>query len=233
MAAAEGGCPRGQFELAYAYQRGEGGLPQSWELTVKWLLKSAEGGNAMGQRELGGCYSMGNGGLVPNLATSVAWYRKAALQGDMHAQYYLGMAYFGGSGARQDINLAKEWLKKAAAQGHEHAQTTLGMISLIPVHADTLTPEDFLSGLTDAAEHGDPNAQHRLATLHRSGDLGVERDARRARELLKASASQGNSSAATSLTSMRACACCGTPHPRFMCQRYGGQGESLVPPHTR
>ena len=110
--------------------------------------------------------------------------------------------------------MAEEWFTKAAAQGDEEAQEALRIMPFDPTAADIPSRH-----LVDAAERGNSDAQYLLANPHRSGEHGTERDTQRARELLKASAAQGSRDAASALTSMRACAACGTPRPRYMCQR--------------
>ena len=214
-AAAEQGCPDAAVLLAGNYEKGSGGLPQSWGLAAKWFLKSAEGGNAEGQREIARYYADGRGGLATNDVTAAMWFRKAALQGDTHAQLSLGGLYFTGVGVEKDVKLAEEWLSKAAAQGSETAQIFLRGIARNPTGFDWLK----LSQMRDDAEQGDQKAQYELAHLHRSGASGVERDTQRAKKLLKASAAQGHTAAASLLSEIKACSCCGAPRPRFQCQR--------------
>ena len=105
---------------------------------------------------------------------------------------------------------------KAAAQGHEGARQALLIMAQHPAGADTPL---YTSALMDAAQQGNSDAQCMLATLHRSGESGVEQDTRRAKQLFKASAAQGSSEAAASLTSMRACSACGAPRAPYTCQR--------------
>jgi len=168
---------------------------------------------------MGSGYATGHGGLPLNMATAVAWFRKAALQGDAEAQGTMAGFYTMGMGVGKDMKLAEEWTKKAAAQGHEGAQRELRKWAGQPPNTFPGSSESVLRTLTSAAEQGDQAMQRLLATLHRSGECGAERDAHRAKQLLKAGAAQGDSDAAGLLAGMRACASCGAPRPRFMCQR--------------
>jgi TPR repeat protein len=116
---AEQGHPRGQYLIAYQYERGEG-VRKSNEEALRWYRKSAEQGYAEAQNYLGMMYE--NGILVKeNWAEAVRWIRKSAEQGNMEGQFLLGRAYQFGMAVPQSRQEAIKWFDKAGDQGHDQA----------------------------------------------------------------------------------------------------------------
>jgi TPR repeat protein len=116
---AEQGHPRGQYLIAYQYERGEG-VRQSRDEAVRWYRKSAEQGYAEAQNYLGMMYE--NGILVKeDWAEAVRWIRKSAEQGNAEGQFLLGRVYQFGMAAPQNRQEAIRWFDKAGDQGHSQA----------------------------------------------------------------------------------------------------------------
>jgi hypothetical protein len=90
-----------------------------------------------------------------------------------------------------------------------------------PAGVGTPSSEGFMGHLSDSAEQGD----RRLSLCFPpfiapvSSAVVLRETHERAKQLLKASAAQGHSGAASALACMKACASCSAPRPRFMCQR--------------
>lgn len=116
---AEQGHPRGQYLIAYQYERGEG-VRQSREEAVRWYRKSAEQGHAEAQNYLGMMYE--NGILVKeDWAEAVRWIRKSAEQGNSEGQFLFGRVYQFGIAVPQNRQEAIKWFDKAGDQGHSQA----------------------------------------------------------------------------------------------------------------
>jgi TPR repeat protein len=116
---AEQGHPRGQYLIAYQYERGEG-VRQSREEAVRWYRKSAEQGYADAQNYLGLMYE--NGILVKeDWAEAVRWIRKSAEQGNSEGQFLFGRVYQFGIAVPQNRQEAIKWFDKAGDQGHSQA----------------------------------------------------------------------------------------------------------------
>lgn len=116
---AEQGHPRGQYLIAYQYERGEG-VSQSRDEAVRWYRKSAEQGYAEAQNYLGMMYE--NGILVKeDWAEAVRWIRKSAEQGNMEGQFLLGRVHQFGMAVPQNRQEAIKWFDKAGDQGHNQA----------------------------------------------------------------------------------------------------------------
>ena len=77
--AAEQGHARGQYNLGYMYQAGEGVLKDHKE-AVKWFTKAAEQGNAGAQGNIGTMYFYGEG-VVEDYVTAYAWQIVAKANG--------------------------------------------------------------------------------------------------------------------------------------------------------
>lgn len=116
---AEQGHPRGQYLIAYQYERGEG-VRQSRDEAVRWYRKSAEQGYAEAQNYLGMMYE--NGILVKeDWAEALRWIRQSAEQGDRDGQFLLGRAYQFGMAVPQSRQEAISWFDRAGDQGHSQA----------------------------------------------------------------------------------------------------------------
>jgi hypothetical protein len=108
---------RAQYNLAVAYDRGEG-LPADDKEAVTWYRRAAEQGDPHAQYNLAVMYDEGEG-VRQDDREAVKWYRKAAEQGDAAAQHNLGLMYAKGEGVPQDAVSAYLWLSLAVLHGYE------------------------------------------------------------------------------------------------------------------
>src|SRR5205809_541257 len=76
---AEAGDAQAQFELANAYQKGNG-IERNDPIAFEWCRKAAEQGHAKAQNTLGMMYRQGMG-ISPDKEEAFRWYQKAAKQG--------------------------------------------------------------------------------------------------------------------------------------------------------
>lgn len=116
---AEQGDSRGQYLIAYQYERGEG-VRQSNEEALRWYRKSAGQGYAEAQNYLGMIYENGTG-VKEDWAEAVRWIRKSAEQGNMEGQFLLGRVYQFGMAVPQSRQEAIRWFDRAGDQGHGQA----------------------------------------------------------------------------------------------------------------
>ncbi len=116
---ADQGHPRGQYLLAYQYERGEG-LRQSCDEAARWYRKSGDLGYAEAQNYLGMMYE--NSICVKeDWAEAVRWIRKSAEQGNAEGQFLLGRVFQFGMMVPQNRQEAIKWFDKAGDQGHSQA----------------------------------------------------------------------------------------------------------------
>lgn len=122
--------------------------------------------------------------------------RLQANKGDADCQYELGRRHeYGWKRKYVKMKEAIEWYAKAAEQGSAKAKSALSLLkknSNLP-NGEThgYAPEEFLPQLQTQAEAGDPEAMYLLARCYLEA-LGVERNEKKAEELLDAALTQGH-----------------------------------------
>lgn len=126
-AAAMGGHPNAQHNLAVAYAQGEG-VEANPAKAIYWWQRAAKQGNTDAQYNLGIVYAVGKLGVEKNLQTAKMWWQKAALQGDGMAQYNLGILYANGKGAQKSYCEATRWWQKSIANGVAQAGVALEVL---------------------------------------------------------------------------------------------------------
>ncbi|NOX91736.1 MAG: tetratricopeptide repeat protein [Gammaproteobacteria bacterium] len=113
-----------------------------------------------------------------------------ASNGDTLAQYYLGKKYEYGRGVKQDTDEAIKWYKKAATQGLVEAQVKLGyMYKGQGAKIDNISAAKWFG---KAADQGDNRAQYVLGLMYLKGEIGQQKNIKKAVELLVLSAIQKN-----------------------------------------
>jgi uncharacterized protein len=134
---AEAGNAQAQFDLGFAYAKGQG-VPQDYTEAVKWTRKAAVQGSVGAQYNLGTAYYYGEG-VLQDYAEANMWFRKAAEQGLTIAQFNLGAAYSSGQGVSQDYVHSYFWYSLAASRsaGEDHEKYTEAR----DLVAEKLTPE--------------------------------------------------------------------------------------------
>jgi uncharacterized protein len=83
------------------------------------------------------------------------------------AMFHLGQLYQAGRGVASDSTKAEIWLRRAGTRGH-----TPALLALARLFMEASPAPDYESAaiaLGQAAELGDPHAQHALAELYASG----------------------------------------------------------------
>lgn len=222
--AAEQGIAEAQNSLGVQYHNGEG-VTKNYTEAARWFSESAKQGNEYAKNNLVLCYPKGYDIENDKSPQTVDWYRKAREEEDAESMYRLGMAYiFGkfveknpqegfqwtyksaekgntdamlqlstcygsGIGVGQNMNASMEWNRKAAELGNVKAQYFLGY--------EYVLSNNYSAGAKwyqMAADKNDPDAQYGLAELYYKGK-GVEKNRKKAIELYRKSAEQGNNDA--------------------------------------
>lgn len=116
--ASEQGHPAATQKLGFCYHIGKG-VPENYEMAVKYHRKAALGGNAEAQWWLGTCYLNGMG-VPEDENEGFRWMNEAAVGGDMYGQSRMAFFCLGwkGSPLKRDLKMRWEWLNLAAEQGH-------------------------------------------------------------------------------------------------------------------
>jgi hypothetical protein len=191
MDSATAGDAKAQTALGQAYADGNG-VPQNFELALKWFHKAADQGNGEAENEIGVMYRTGSG-VEQSKEEAVQWYREAARQGNGRAMYNLGAAYYNGDGVNTDEATAYAWFSLGKDAGDKNASDAVARMDkeLRPYTLNDglkLIGEMYAVGgqvkqndaesvrwYRKAAERGDMEAQVKLAAALMAGK-GVSRD---------------------------------------------------------
>jgi len=167
QSAAEGRQPDAQFEWGCCLFAGTH-VAQNRAHALVWWEQAALAGHVGAASALGAAL-LAQTDQADQAAKALQWLRSAAKAGDAKAQWNLGGMYVAGTGGlKADLNAAFDWCQQSADQGFVPAQATLGILfERAGQHALAL------QWLTLAAKAGDPEAQHNLALMLRSGKGGA------------------------------------------------------------
>ena len=154
--------PEAQFELAQAYENGDGDVERDLPEALKWYRRAAELGHVEAQRKLSEWYFKGEV-VEEDRVEAVKWCRKAAEQGHAESQNVLGRCYSEGWGVEQDRTEAVKWYRKAAEQGVGVGQYNLAFCYEFGMGIE----QDYVEAVNwyrKAAEQGHAEAKARLKT---------------------------------------------------------------------
>ena len=173
--AAEQGDASAQWNLAWAYEKGDG-VSRDMAQANDWYAQGAPGKQLSGSR--------GHGlGRTATEDPAISCIRAAANAGLPFAQCKLGDMYATGAGVSKSPDEAANWWHRAAAQGMVEAQ-----IKLWDYYANRGAPKDqeeAAKWLTQAAERGLAVAEYDLAVLYTKG-TGVPDQRHRGPEMAQA-----------------------------------------------
>ena len=193
--AAAQGSPTAQFNVARAYEEGEG-VTQSFAKAAEWYKKSAEQGDADAQTKIAYLYATGNG--VPQSEdNAVKWWEKAAFQNNSTSQFNLGVYYLF---HQNNVSKGIEWIKKAAENDNDVAQGVLGDFYFYGDYLEKSISEAF-KWYQKSAEQGNSHSQTQLGICYQHG-LGVQQSLTKANAWFLKAASQGDSIAIAQLDSI-------------------------------
>lgn len=184
LAEAEAGNPVAQFNLALAYQSGDG-VEQDKDQAEAWYQQAVELGYAPAMINL--AYLAGQRGDQP---AAMQLYLRAAEQGELIAQLAVAERYLDGIGTAPDPARSAHWYQLAADQGDPAAQFSLANLYA----TGTGVPRDYARAaelFRSAAEQGEVAAHCNLGRLFAEGGPGLARDEAMALECFRAGAFQG------------------------------------------
>jgi TPR repeat protein len=124
--AAEQGYAPAQYNLAVAYDKGDG-VAANLATAIDWYTKAASQGQADAQSNLAVLYFTGRG-VERDDVKGADLTESAALKGYAPAQDNLGKVYREGIGRSKDLVKAESWHRKAAEQGHPPALANIGAL---------------------------------------------------------------------------------------------------------
>ena len=132
---AEKGIPQAQYNLALRYDTGDE-VPQSYEKSYEWFLKSANSGFDSAQHAIGYIYLDGHG-RDKNIVEAEKWFHKAALQGHARSQFTLGLIYDIGEGIERNSTEAYKWFYLAMLNDYFDAA------SMVELTAEKLAADEI------------------------------------------------------------------------------------------
>ena len=234
LLAAQNGNAEAQYNLALAYENGNG-MTKDLSEAVKWyrkaaeqghagaqkelktaeLLLNAQNGNAEAQYKLAQAYEKGSG-VTKDLTEAMAWYHKAAEQGLAEAQYKLAEAYESGAGVGVNLSEAMKWNRKAAEQGIAEAQYKLALAyeNGTGVRADF---SEAANWYRKAAEQDNAGAQYKLGVYYEK----VKTDLSEAANWYRKAAGQGYAKAQEALDGISPVDISGRPTETTLVLPYG------------
>ncbi len=121
--------PDAEYDLAFCYEVGEGGLAKDPTMAPFWYRRASTHGDIQSMTELGRCYYYGIG-IKRSLVRSLAWHSKAALLGNTESQYVVGRAFELGEGRRKNLKSAFHWYRLAAEGGEKDAKKAIKELDL-------------------------------------------------------------------------------------------------------
>lgn len=126
--AAELGCARGYWGMAFLYDLGKYGVKRDKAKADEMTRKAAASCYAVSAAKLGATWA--DAARALGLSSSQAREqinrcRRAAAEGYASEQYNLGIMYQNGFGVPRDMAKAREWLQKAADQDDVQAKSVL------------------------------------------------------------------------------------------------------------
>jgi TPR repeat protein len=165
LASAQQNCASGQLGVAVLLIGGRLGNPDPANAAI-WLEKAATQGNVNAKLSLA-LLLTGNESAPDDLVRGARLLLELAEINQTGAMFHLGQLYQAGRGVASDSTKAEIWLRRAGTRGH-----TPALLALARLFMEASPAPDYESAaiaLGQAAELGDPHAQHALAELYASG----------------------------------------------------------------
>jgi TPR repeat protein len=201
LAQAEVGDAEAQYQVGYAYRRGNPhyGVVINLEHAFKWFERATAKGHSNAQFNLGLMYQWGEfvtkneeTGLN-HIQTALSWLKTAADAGNSVAQCNIGVCHIYGYGVDKDEKQAFKWLKQSAEQEYAQAQFNVGACYARGEGVERDEKQAF-KWLKQSAEQGEAAAQLAFGGLYTVG-YGIKKDENQAFYWFKKSARQGNAKA--------------------------------------
>lgn len=189
-----------QAELAFLYEKGQGGLLKDESEALKLYRLAADQGIADAQAGLAFLTEKGIAGLVKDEVEALRLYQMAASRGSARAQNNLGVLYqTGRAGLIKNEVEALRLYRLAVAQGSAQAQANLGVLYKNGRAGLTKDEIEALRYFRLAAGKGNALGQHELGLFYRDGLGGLTKNETEALKYFRLSAAQDNAAAQNSL----------------------------------
>jgi uncharacterized protein len=180
--AAEGGDPKAQFELGFAYRTGKN-VPKDPAKAVLWYIKAAEQNNPGAFYQLGNMYENGSG-VKRDFEEALKWYSKGAALGN-----------HGCKDGLKNVQKSIEWKRQGKAPRKRYDAETGVYYEVNPDNSITFHTGDQekLNRLTmKMAKEGNVVQQLHLGLDFLYGRNGRPKDLQQARDWLSRAAKGGN-----------------------------------------
>ncbi|OJW49041.1 MAG: hypothetical protein BGO67_10725 [Alphaproteobacteria bacterium 41-28] len=161
----EPGDPKGKFEFAMKYYKGDKNTPVNKEEAVRMFKEGAKEGHGPSQEALANCYDKGEG-TPQDFKKAMKWSLRAAEKGNADAQYRLASYYHHGRVVPPDPIEAQKLYLKAAKQGHFMALVKLK--TYYPFDEKYENEKQAVIWLQTAAEEGSKEANTLLQELQKT-----------------------------------------------------------------
>ena len=135
--AADQGEAMAQCNLGGYYERGEGGLSQSYEKAVEYFKLAANQGLAKAQYKLGSYYKSGLGGLPQSDEKAIEYFNLSAKQGDAADQYSLGRIC-------EEQGMIEEALQYYKSSAEQFDPKALGLFGIIGSTGQKINLQPYL-----------------------------------------------------------------------------------------
>lgn len=115
--AADKGHPNGQFNVAFAYRRGQG-VEKDFSKALDYYNRAAAQGSGHAMFSIGEMHESGEG-VDKNIDQAINWYRKASDKNIWQASLKLGKLFVYGKETPKNLLAAENYLKKASDNSSE------------------------------------------------------------------------------------------------------------------
>jgi len=199
--AAARGESAAQYNLAFRYEHGTGGLAKNEGKAVELYFASANRGHAGAQFKVAAMYADGTHGIAKDEVTAATWLRESADKGDAGAQYRLALFHSAGLGGVEHSEArAVELYRLSADQGHTMAQNNLGTYHYNGTGGLTKNVAKAAELFHKAAAQGNDAASFNLGLVYENGGDGVTRNLDEAQKWYRTAANMNYERARQALT---------------------------------
>ena len=204
-AAARGGFPLANVNLAACYREGNGCAKDEAKALecYRTVADHPDHPEPDAMELLGEIYAEGDCGVERDPAEAARWFRRGADAGSVECAYRHAVCLATGAGVDRDYQAAAEGFRAAAAAGHVGASLDLGHCLMNGLGVPEPEPTEAARAYAAAAEGGLSEGAYHLAMAYLNG-RGVRAQARAAERWLLVAAEAGHAVAMNELAQLYA-----------------------------
>lgn len=191
LKASQKGSMQASIALALQYYNGSG-VERNVPAAVKLLEPYAKKGDAESLYFLGKIYLNGGSDFENFQIEGMKFIQQSADSGFMPAMYFMASAYENGTGVDKDSAKALSYYKILADNGDKEG--TYAYANMLYKEGNKQEADKWIK---TAAEKGHPRSMAKLAIMYKNGDAGLEKDEKKAVEIMTAAAQKGDAMAMT------------------------------------